>query len=549
VSLPASVTQAHPDTPRGITIRNPIIRGFAPDPSIVWHGGWYYVANSSFEWFPTIPIHRSRDLASWEYAGSFASREFLESLDGYGDSEGIWAPSLSVDSGVFWLTFCVVRASSRAHKDMDTYVSRAERVEGPWGAPARVTTTGFDPSVFHHQGRHWLANMSWDHRPDRRNPFAGITVQELSSDGATALGAPKVIHRRETLIEGPNLYFKDGYFYLMLAEGGTGANHGIAVMRSTSIEGPYEADPEPDLLTTRNRPDWPLQKAGHGELVQAPEGDWYLVHLASRWESEAGRPYSILGRETCLQRVKWTEDGWLRLASGGVLPHTEVEVPAPSVTTSNSGAHDRVEPNLSWPWNTLREPADEGWASLTVRPGWLRLRGRRSTDSLSQQSLVARRLQELDFAASVIMEAAPENPTQSAGLIVYYNTASYCYLKLTSRDDPASGVTVEGRTFVEVWCREASAELELMASEPIASPGPLRLAAERRNGLLQFSVSLAREDPMPLGPPLRTAHLSDDRGERLRFTGTMIGVSAQDLRDQSFTADFCGFELRQGATP
>ncbi len=530
----------------GMIARNPILKGFAPDPSIVLHDGWYYLAGSSFEWYPTVPIHRSRDLVSWEFAGSFSSPGFLENLNGYADSDGVWAPSLSVDEeGVFWLTFCVVSSSSSQHKELDVYVARTRSIGDPWDPPARVTSTGFDPSIFHHDGRHWLLNMNWNHRPDRDSAFDGITLEELSADGSKTLGEPVIIHRRETLIEGPNMYYRDGWFYLMLAEGGTGTNHGITLMRSTRIEGPYETGPQPDLLTTRNNPEWPLQKAGHGELVQSPSGDWLLVHLASRCEIEDSQPYSMLGRETCVQRVRWDPDGWLRLSGGGHLPSLEVALPSTATLghaaeslERSTATENATEPNISWPWSTLREPADEDWVSLSARPGWLRLRGRRSPDSLSGQSLVARRLKELEFRASVTVEAAPVDPSQSAGLIVYYNTASYCYLKIT--------VDNSGRRVAEIWVREAGDEVNLTGSFPLPEEACLRLGAERRNGFLQFSLGVAGGDLELVGPQLRTGHLSDDRGPLLRFTGTLIGVSAQDLHNRSFTADFQQFRLLDG---
>jgi xylan 1,4-beta-xylosidase len=531
------------------SITNPILPGFFPDPSIVRTGEWFYVANSSFEWFPTIPIHRSRDLANWEFAGSLNGPDVALDFSGIQDSGCIWAPSLSWDGGMFWLTFTVVRSFGGNQKDMDTYVTRAPDVAGPWSAPARVTSTGFDPSIFHHEGRHWLANMEWDNRPNGRGGFAGINVQELTADGSATLGTPQAIFRSATLIEGPNLYFRDGWYYLMTAEGGTGFNHGILMLRSRELLGPYEADPDGSLLTSRDDDTLPLQKAGHGELVTTEAGEDYLVHLASRWIESDGDRRAILGRETCIQRVCWTPEGWLRLEQGG--RHAAEEVPAPSglkpalsrlqtpsAGTSSPGFPAAGEP-LAWPWSTLRSPASTAdWMSTTERPGWLRLRGMRSTDSLRDQSLIAQRITSEALSASVVLDAAPENYTQSAGLIFYYNTAAYFYLRLSVRDTEESLERV-----LEVWERDAEKGLLVHATAVVPDSGPLRLSATMTPSEVQFAWGAGDGGLQQLAAGLNATHLSDDYGKTLRFTGPFVGVCAQDLRDQSFCADFSEFTL------
>ena len=535
-------------------ISNPILPGFFPDPSIVRVGEWFYVANSSFEWFPAIPIHRSRDLANWEFAGSLNGPDVALDFSGIQDSGCIWAPSLSWDDGTFWLTFTVVRSFGGAQKDMDTYVTRTEDVAGPWSAPSRVTSTGFDPSIFHHEGRHWLANMEWDNRPNGRGGFAGINVQELTADGSATLGEPQSIFRSATLIEGPNLYFRDGWYYLMTAEGGTGFNHGILMLRCRELLGPYEADPDGSLLTSRDDDTLPLQKAGHGELVTTEAGENYLVHLASRWIESDGDRRAILGRETCLQKVNWTPEGWLRLDQGG--HHAAEQIPAPSALQpappvqapdghpqapavgQSSGFPAAGEP-LAWPWSTLRSPASNAdWLSTTVRPGWLRLRGMRSTDSLRDQSLIAQRVRSESISASVVLEASPENYTQSAGLIFYYNTAAYFYLRLSVRDTDDSLERV-----VEVWERDAEKGLLVHATAAVPDAGPLLFSATMTPSEVQFSWGTEDGGLQQLAGGLNTTHLSDDYGKTLRFTGPFVGVCAQDLRDQTFCADFSEFTL------
>ncbi|TAP41150.1 family 43 glycosylhydrolase [Arthrobacter sp. S39] len=560
-------------------LTNPVLPGFSPDPSLIRAGDWFYLANSSFEWYPAIPIHRSRDLVTWEYAGSFSGLAAPVDLRGLQDSAGIWAPSLSWADGDFWLVFTVVRGFGGPHKDMDTYVSRSPDASGPWSTPVRVTTTGFDPSIFHHDGRHWLMNMEWDHRPTGRGGFAGINLQELNAAGTATIGEPVIIHRRPELIEGPNLYFHNNRFYLLLAEGGTGQNHGIAMMRSDTMQGPYEADPHGPVLTTRDHPSHPLQKAGHGEIALDRDGTLFLAHLASRWTEMDGRKYSVLGRETCIQRLTLTGDGWLRLEQGGWHPAVSVEAPkkragsedgampaagpaAPPETsteedpagTSLGGFSAEPDPasadrlTVGWPWNTLRQPARAGWASLGARPGWLRLRGRHSTDSLHEQSLVARRLIARTSKAGVTVEARPSNYTQAAGLIFYYNTASYCYLRTTVRE--VGGQLPPGDTpleqVLEVFEKDPLTGLQSHGTVVVDSGRPLRLEGSLDDAALQFHWSYAGGPLQPIGPVLNALALSDDHGGTLRFTGAFVGVAAQDLRDRTFTADFTGFRYEAG---
>jgi xylan 1,4-beta-xylosidase len=556
-------------------ITNPVLPGFSPDPSLIRVGEWFYLANSSFEWYPVVPIHRSRDLSTWEFAGSFTGPKASLELRGLQDSGGVWAPSLSWSEGMFWLVFTVVRGFGGPHKDMDTYISRAEDVAGPWSRPARVTTTGFDPSLFHHKGRHWLVNMEWDHRPNGRGGFAGINLQEVNADGTATLGEPAIIHRRAELIEGPNLYVFEGRFYLMLAEGGTGRNHGIAMMRSERLLGPYAPDPLGPVLTARDDPAHQLQKAGHGEIAADEHGQLFLAHLASRWEEKAGKQYSILGRETCIQRLTFTDEGWLRLEHGGWHPALAVNGPAlsgpaarhadrMSGPTPEHGGHRNADISkdggftrprghgpgnqtaVGWPWSTLREPARADWASLDARPGWLRLRGRHSTDSMQEQSLVARRLTSPSLTAGVTLEATPVNFTQSAGLIFYYNTSSYFYLRTTVREIGGRLVPGDAPTeqIVEVFEKDPVTGLKTLGAAVVDKDVPIRLEAVMTGGRLQFHWSQSGDVLESIGPELNALQLSDDHGVALRFTGAFVGVAAQDLRDRRFTADFTDFLYR-----
>jgi xylan 1,4-beta-xylosidase len=381
--------------------------------------------------------------------------------------------------------------------------------------------------------------MLWDFRKGHSR-FAGIVAQEYDHRQGKLVGPMTNILAKPVLTEGPNLYRRDGWYYLMLAEGGTGWNHGIAMARSKRLLGPYDLDPQTSVITSRDDYGLPLQKAGHGELVETPAGEWYLAHLASRPITPERR--CVLGRETWLEKVEWSPDGWLRVAGGG--HHGKVSWPAPKGLAAHPWParpeRDEFESTQLGPqWSTLRVPADATWLSLTERPGWLRLRGRDSQHSLFDQSLVARRVQHFRFTAETCLEFSPAHFTQSAGLMCYYDTRTHFYLRVTHDE-------ARGKTLGVVLSDDGQYD-ELPASElSIAGWGRMFLRAAVDLQRLQFSVSPDGQTWQPCGPVLDASKLSDDYGAGLHFTGAMVGLCAQDVGGARTIADFDYFDYRPG---
>jgi len=523
-----------------MNIQNPILPGFFPDPSIVRVGEDYYIANSSFEWFPGVPIHHSRDLVNWKFIGHALTRKSQLDLRGVADSGGVWAPSLSFADGQFWLIYTNVRTCGmgRPFKDVKIFLTTAPEILGPWSDPIELNSVGFDPSLFHDDdGRKWLVNMIWDFRKGHSR-FAGIVIQEYDHAARKLVGAMTKILEKKELTEGPNLYKRDGWYYLMLAEGGTGWNHGISMARAKNILGSYELDPQQSVLTSRDDATLTLQKAGHGEIVQTPAGEIFLVHLASRPLGEGAQRRCVLGRETCLQKVIWSEDGWLRLASGGTKPEKELPAPKGSLPQPWQKIPERDHFNLvqlDANWSLLRNPADESWLTLKERPGWLRLRGRDSLHSLFEQSLVARRVQDFQFIAETCLEFSPENFMQSAGLICYCDTRQHFYLRVTQ--DEARG-KILGVTLTDDGNYD-----ELFESEIVVNDWKqFFLRAEIDFQKLQFSASPDGKNWRNIGPVLDASKLSDDYGHGLHFTGAMVGICAQDVSGAKRHADFDYFD-------
>jgi xylan 1,4-beta-xylosidase len=540
-------------------IQNPILPGFFPDPSICRVGDDYYVANSTFEWFPGVALHHSKDLVNWRFIGHALTRSSQLDLRGITDSGGVWAPSLSNADGKFWLIYTNIRTCGmgKPFKDIGIFLTTAMDICGPWSEPVVLNSIGFDPSLFHDEdGRKWLVNMEWDFRKGRHR-FAGIVIQEYDPVAKKLVGPQtKILEKTGILTEGPNLYKHDDWYYLMLAEGGTGWNHGISMARSKNIHGPYELDPQSSVLTSRDDTSLRLQKAGHGELVQTQSGEWFLAHLTSRpLKTNAGKNLAspdktasvaahagdrcVLGRETCLQRAEWC-DGWLRLLHGGTKPQNSLSQPEnlslhpwPQMPTCD----DFDSSQLGVSWSSLRQPADVGWLSLSERSSWLRLRGGDSPFSLFNQSLIARRVQHFQFIAEACLEFLPAHFTQMAGLICYYDTRQHFYLRVT-HDEKLGKVLGVVLTDDGVYDELTDSQIAINDWKQVF----LRATVDGVN--LQFSASLDGKSWQNIGPALDFSKLSDDYGSTLRFTGAMVGLCAQDLNGSHAIADFDYFRYQ-----
>jgi xylan 1,4-beta-xylosidase len=525
-------------------IENPVLRGFHPDPSILRVGRDYYIATSTFEWFPGVRIHHSRDLVNWTHRTYALTRTSQLDLRGNPRSGGVWAPCLSFDGTRFWLVYTDVKSWGRGFLDARNYVVTAPSIDGPWSDPASLNASGFDPSLFHDtDGRKWLVNMLWDHRRDGRDAFGGIVLQEFDPRRHELVGRPRRIFVGSHLgiTEGPHLYRRGPYYYLMVAEGGTGWDHCVTLARSPAIEGPYEVDPDAPLLTSRMTPGCALQKAGHGSLVEAIDGSFYLAHLCARPLGPDRR--CILGRETALQAVVWTDDGWLKLASGGRAP--EVRVAAPRFdderTTRNvERARDDFDaPVLSAHFQTLRCAADPSWVSLVERPGFLRLRGRESLQSWHDQSLLARRIQSLACAAETCLEFAPTSFQHMAGLVFFYDDENHYYAYVTHDDEVGPSLCA---------IKSERGLCSNVLARPIALGDAKRvwLRGELAGAVLRFSFSIDGVHFRPLGTDLDATILSDECAARgLGFTGAFVGVCVQDFESRRCSADFDFFEYRE----
>ncbi len=552
------------------TIRNPILPGFNPDPSIVRVGVDYYIATSTFEWFPGVQIHHSRDLVHWRLLTRPLNRASQLNMLGDPDSCGVWAPCLTHADGLFWLIYTDVKrygrttvggASGASLRDFHNYLVTSTRIDDGWSDPVCLNSSGFDPSLFHDDdGRKYLVNMLWDNRPGQ-NRFAGIVLQEFSVKERKLIGDRKNIFAGTPLgfTEAPHLYKRNGWYYLLTAEGGTGWGHAVTMARSRNLSGPYELHPDTYILSARNRPDAELQRSGHADLVETPNGETYMVYLCGRPLRNRGR--CTLGRETAIQKMVWNKDDWLRTLDGGGLPTLETTAPSlaaqpfPTTPPPHPGPLPKGEgerqpsreefdsPTLPIDFQWLRTPWSDDIFSLTARPGFLRLFGRETIGSLFRQSLVARRQQSHCFNASTVVEFEPQHFQQMAGLVCYYNSAKFHYLQI-SHDDKI------GKHLRVMSCLPDSPQSDAF-TPPVAIPAgkSVHLRVEIDFERLHFAYKIeGSDDQWKWLPQQFDASILSDEATAPglpNFTGAFVGMCCQDMSGAGRYADFDFFEYRE----
>lgn len=511
-------------------LRNPVLPGFEPDPSILRVGDDYYIATSTFEWYPGVRLHHSKDLVDWRPIGGVLKS--LEQLDlrGVPDSGGIWAPCLSHVDGLFYLVYTIVDSYAEGWKDIPNYVVTAANIEGPWSEPTYLHSRGWDASLFHDDdGRSWLVNMIYDWRPDRPG-FAGIELQEYSRAARELVGKPRKIFSGTDagVTEGPHLYRRDGWYYLVVAEGGTGVEHQVTVARSRELFGPYEVDPNGVTMTAKHDRTLPFQKAGHGCLVDRPPGDWFLAHLVARPYRDA-KNRCVLGRETAIQRVEWSGDGWPRVPGG--VPRGEVPVAVVAVRTPRNSPST---PDFAGDWSTLRRPASPDW--VTFDAGSVTIRGGQSPTGRRAPSLLAHRVTDRVCSLTATLDFAPQSPDDLAGIAGYYNTRNWHYIYVTADED---ALCIKALSCVAGKLEAHKSRRDLVPGEPVALG-------------VRFDGVTLRLDP--LGIEVDATTLSDEHADEVvdgvvrtfGFTGAMVGLWVMDLSGTGSTARFSAVDYTAG---
>lgn len=545
----------------GITVKklhNPILPGFNPDPSICRRGDDYYIAVSSFEWFPGVPVYHSKDMKNWNLITHCLKSEQSADLRRLPSAKGVWAPCLTwcEKDGLFYLAYTVMNSMNARYFDLDNYLITAPDIYGPWSAPVYLHSAGFDPSVLHDEdGRKWVVSMEWETRDGYHKP-GSICVVEYEPRKKEILGFPKRIWEggtRRGCIEGPHLYQRNGYYYLMCAEGGTGYGHSVTVGRSQAIFGPYEPDPHNPILTStadfdemdhddylklnRFNPHSYLQKSGHGSIVETSLGEWYLVH-------HCGRPFlpelrCTLGRETCMQKMVWIEDGWLRMSGATNLAQEYFESSAlPEIKETAADTHYRFDRPVM-PVSLYSPRIDsQSFCSLRERPGYLRLRGQESFSSLNKVSLIARKLTSLHASVETKMDFAPKVYQHYAGLMIYYDNMDYILLRKTYSEKLNQEV-------IDLLRVKSGERIELLPEQVPVEKGGIYFKIKIQARDTTFYWSMDGKVYQRIGDIYDTSEFSDEFCKAGEFTGTFVGMGCVDAMLHKECADFEFFNYQE----
>jgi len=509
---------------------NPIIAGFYPDPTMIRAGDDYYIATSSFAYFPGVPLFHSKDLVNWTQIGHVLDRPSQLNVDSAGVSRGIFAPSLSHHDGTFYMITTLVDRGGN-------FFVTATDPKGPWSDPISLSEIdGIDPSFFFDDdGKVYILNNGPPVGTPLYDGHRAIWMQQYDMVAKKLVGPRRVIvnggvdlSKKPIWIEAPHVFRKDGRYYLICAEGGTADQHSEVVFRSDSVWGPwipYRGNP---ILTQRHldpqRP-FPVETAGHADFVETPNGEWWAVFLGTR---NYARDTWNTGRETFLLPVQWV-DGWPVMLTGqATVPyaHKRPNLPAqpkPAIPHSGNFAHrDEFDgATLAPNWAMLRTPR-ERWHDLASAPGSLAIRARpEELSGVGQPSAIFRRQQHGTATASASMIYRPEKPGDRAGLVAFHNATHYYFLAVAH---------AEGAPVIELRMRAGRttpAADSVLASAPLAlaPSGRVLLRIDARDGRYDFSYATRENDWQVL--------LKDADGTILStkvaggFVGTMLGMYAQ----------------------
>lgn len=432
--------------------RNPVLPGFHPDPSIAKVGKDFYLVTSTFAWWPGLPVFHSTDLVHWKLIGNAIDRPREVDFSGLNVvTDGLYAPAISYRAGTFYIFNTCARCGG------NFYVT-AKDPAGPWSKPIWLGFEGIDPSLFvDDDGRGWLVNNGAPPEKPRYEGHRAIWIQQFDFATGELVGPRKVlvdggVHPEDNPIwaEGPHIYKANGWYYLMVAEGGTAENHSETIYRSRNVDGPYEPGAVNPILTQRDLPkDRPnrVEATGHADLVHLDNGNWWGIFLATRPFADQ---LTLLGRETWLLPVHW-RDGWpLFLAPGKPVP-IEVKKPdlPPSKGTDWSHWTERFdEPALPAEWLRVRGGGPVQWFALGHRNnGGLELvAGRDPAGSKGYPSFLGRRLRHPSAVVTAKLSFTPEHSGDFAGLMAFASEHSFLGIGIERGPDGKARIVARRRT-------------------------------------------------------------------------------------------------------
>jgi len=502
--------QIDPNEP--VTYNNPVIPGFFSDPSVCRVGEDYYLVNSTFEYFPGVPVFHSRDLVNWEMIGYCINRpaQLPAGLN-------IFATTIRYNKGVFYMITTNVAGFSN-------FFVTATNPAGPWSDPVLLEVQGIDPDLFFDtDGKVYIVSSTFDlHEID-------IKTGKFLTEGRRIWNGTGGRYA-----EGPHIYRKDGFYYLMAAEGGTEEAHSETIARSKNIWGPYNPNPANPILAHANAAGQnnPIQGVGHADIVQAHDDSFWIVFHGYR--SVGGGIHHILGRETCLAPVSWPKNGWPVVNGNGTvtIKMTCSTLPLKPFPVKPSRV-DFTTDKLGLEWNYINYPVTENY-SYTSRKGYLSLTGSPVTiEDHKSPTFIGRRLQDLYFTATTEAEFNPENSNEEAGMTLLNNYSHFDILIKKSN----------GRRILFARLRFGSVIYE--SKETILKPGPVRLMISGENSTFAFSYSQGNSSFKEIQKVDSRFLSSETVGG---FTGVFVGLYATGNGKACNTkADFKWFEYLKKA--
>ena len=469
--------------------RNPILAGFYPDPANTRVGEDYYLVTSTFAYFPGIPVFHSRDLVNWTQIGNAIDRPDQLDFGNLGLSRGVFAPTITHQDKTFYILNTCVDCGGN-------FLITAADPAGPWSDPVWLPDLegGIDPSLFYDDGgQAWILNNGPPEGEPQYEGHRAIWIQRFDPNTQKTYGPRTVlvnggvdISQKPIWIEGPNLIHRNGWYYLVCAEGGTAEGHSQVVLRARTPDGPYTAWDGNPILTQKGLPSdrpRPVTSAGHADLVQTPDGDWWATFLAVR---PYGPDQYNTGRETFLMPVDWFGE-WPRITSPGeVLPEvaTRPDLAPPSVRPAPTSGPFRVEESFDGPlppsWMMMRNPR-QTWFDLSSTPGSLTLQARAvDLGDNANPSFLARRQQHQNASAETVVDFAPARDGDRAGLAALQSD-DFWYFLAVARD--------QGVTKIELRRRAGpsdAADGVIIAEAAPAMAGSVKLKVVARGALYDF---------------------------------------------------------------
>lgn len=503
---------------------NPILPGWYSDPSICRNGDDYFLVTSTFSYFPGVPIFHSKDLVNWKQIGHVLNRPSQLPLEGQRIGEGIFAPAISYNphNQTYYMITTNIRRGNFFVKTKDPF--------GEWSDPIWLPEVGgIDPSIFFDEnGKAYIVNNDAPDGPPLYQGHRAIRVQEFDWKTEKAFGPRKMIvnggvniEEKPIWIEGPHIYKINGMYYLMDAEGGSGPEHSEVIFRGENPMGPYTPWDKNPILTQRHldpeRPD-PIGWAGHADLVQTKEGDWWAVFLACR---PIDNDFENLGRETFIMPVKWSEDGFPYMTQGDdlipMILEREGVIREDNVTFGNFSVRDDFNSaTLAMEWLTLRSPGTENY-SLSDQSGYLKLQcTEEKATGRATPALISRRLQHHKFECTTRMIFDPDMAEEDAAGLLLLKDEMHQYFMAVSKMNDTLEVSL---------LKIARSGIENLASQVIEPKGKsLELKVVSHGKTFDFYYAEGKNKWELLIADIDAHYLSTDNS--YGFTGTTIGLYA-----------------------